>query len=161
MDANIRTVAVGMMHCPFLWRQNELLLAGQVELDPRQVALPHERADVIDAPLRVPTAVEHGQLEANLLPRDFDAALFIDPFGHLTECLQQVVLVELGFLRHSEIQILGKPIRLEVAFLQARSALEDPAFRKLGIRGNAGQQPTEDVVLFDDVQIQRKLAGQF
>ena len=59
MDAIIRTVAVGMMHRPFLWRQYQLFLGGQVELDPGLVALLHERADVLNAPFRIATTFKH------------------------------------------------------------------------------------------------------
>jgi hypothetical protein len=64
--------------------------------------------------------------------------------------------VDMGFFRNCEIQILRKAIGLEIAFLQTRSALENPGFGNLGICGNAGQQPTQHIVLFDNMQIQRK-----
>ena len=60
------------------------------------------------------------------------------------------------FIAQREVQVLRKPISLEVALLETGAALEDPAFRKLFMRVDAGEYPAEDVVLLDNVGQQRK-----
>src|ERR1700730_13911116 len=55
-----------------------------------------------------------------------------------------------------EVQVLREAICLEVTLLKTGAALEDPAFRKLFMRADAGEYPAEGVVLLDNVWQQRK-----
>ena len=64
--------------------------------------------------------------EGNLFARKLDAGLLIDPVGNFLKCSDQELDVEMGFVREREIEIFGEPICLEIAFLQAGSALEYP-----------------------------------
>ena len=50
-----------------------------------------------------------------------------------------------------EVQVLREAICLEVTLLKTGAALEDPAFRKLFVRVDAGEYPAKDVVLLDNV----------
>lgn len=53
-----------------------------------------------------------------------------------------------------EVQILRDAICLEVTLLKTGTALEDPAFRKLFMRVDAGEYPAKDAVLLDCVRQQ-------
>src|SRR5205809_1252249 len=50
-----------------------------------------------------------------------------------------------------EIEVFGETIGFEVALLEAGTALEHPPGSRLGVVGDGGKEPTEDVVLLDDV----------
>ena len=59
----------------------------------------------------------------------------------------------LGILQ-GEVEVLGKPVRFEVALLEASPSFEHPTRADLGMRGDPGQEPAQRVVLLDDVGLQ-------
>ena len=61
-------------------------------------------------------------------------------------------------ISHGEVEIFREAIGLEVALLEAGAALEYPGIAKCGLGRDAGEQPAEDVVLFDDMDLELELA---
>lgn len=55
------------------------------------------------------------------------------------------------FIAQREIQIFREAVSLEVALLETGAALEDPAFRKLFMRVDAGEYPAQDIVFLDNI----------
>ncbi len=59
-----------------------------------------------------------------------------------------------------EVQVLGEAVRFEVTLSECGPALEDPVIAQFGLRCDAGEQPSEHVVLFDDVIAKTPLCPQ-
>ena len=57
-----------------------------------------------------------------------------------------------------EVEILGKSVGLEVALAERGPALEHPLFAQHRIRGDAGQEPAQHVILLDDLVAQAPFA---
>jgi hypothetical protein len=82
--------------------------------------------------------------------------LLRDPADYFLEYGLQEFFVNVAFVAQREIEVLRKPVRFEVALLEAGAAFEDPAFRKFVMCINAGEYPAENVILLDDIGQQRK-----
>ena len=54
------------------------------------------------------------------------------------------------FVAEREIEVFGEAVGLEIAFFQAGSALEDPRFRKRGMRIDPCENPAENIIFLDD-----------
>src|SRR5205823_14311922 len=98
-------------------------------------------------------------LERNLIARKLDTALFIDPVRDLLKRSHKEVEVELRFVGQGEIEILGEAVCFEIALLEAGSTLENPFVRDRRVVEDAGQQPAEHVVLFDNVRQQPEVGS--
>ncbi len=79
--------------------------------------------------------------------------MLVNPGRNLTKHPLQKRLVQMRRIEQREVQVLGKPIGFEVAFLEAGSALEHPFVRKLRMRKDAGECPAQRVVLFDNARV--------
>src|ERR1700680_478893 len=64
------------------------------------------------------------------------------------------------FVAQPEVEILGEPVGFEETLLEASSTLKNPAFSKLVVSVDAGKHPTEDVILLDDMRVERCLGGE-
>src|SRR6266540_4082606 len=83
--------------------------------------------------------------------REVDARLVGDARQGPEEKRLDVVGAERTAPDHSEVEVLGIAVGLDVALLEAGASLEDPRLRQDRIGTNAPQQPPEDVVLLDDL----------
>ena len=64
------------------------------------------------------------------------------------------------FVAQREVEIFRKPVGLEEALLETGSAFEDPAFGEFLMGVDAGEHPAEDVVLLDNMRVERRLLGE-
>lgn len=64
----------------------------------------------------------------------------------------------MGFVREGDVEIFGKTVGLEEAFLETGASLEHPAVGDLGVGRDAGEGPAERIVFFYDVRIEIELA---
>ncbi len=88
-----------------------------------------------------------------------DAAEFVRVLGYrLEHADQRVGCVHRGGTE-AEVEVFRESVRLEVALLEARSALEDPVGFDLCVPGQCGQEPPEHVVLLDDVDAESPAAS--
>jgi hypothetical protein len=142
-------------------RQGQHLVRCQIQLYSRQVfARWRNRPAIGHLPLRgrtVATVAEN--LERDLVRRKLDPGLFIDPGGEFPKCPDQEIEIEVGFIRQGEVKIFREAVSFEIALLEAGSAFEDSGFGKRGVIEDAGQDPAENVILFDDVGQKPKIAG--
>jgi hypothetical protein len=95
-------------------------------------------------------------VEFELVNGYVQAGLFCDPGGDIFEHWAQEFLVKVALIAQCEVQVLRKPVGLEVALLETRSSLEDPAFRDLFMRVDTGEDPAEYIVLLDNTGQERK-----
>ena len=133
--------------------KHQPLIRRQVELDLRPAARSRgDRAAICDLALTVRTAARiFVDIEFELIGGDVQSRLFRYPTDDFFEHRPQEILVKMTFIAEREIQVLRKPIGLEVTFLQTGASLEDPAFRELFMRVDAGEYPAQDVVLLDNI----------
>src|SRR5262245_58663645 len=61
------------------------------------------------------------------------------------------------FIAQREIEILREPIGFEKALLEASTAFENPTFGELIVSVDAGQHPAEDIILLDNMRVERCL----
>ena len=59
-------------------------------------------------------------------------------------------MVDLRCVRDRKIQIFRKSISLEIALLEAGTALEEPGAGECSVRVDASENPAEHIVLFND-----------
>jgi hypothetical protein len=141
--------------------ENEYFVRREVELDPRRITTPRQRAAIAYPALRTGVAARIAEdLESACIAREFDAGVFVHPIRNLVEDRLQKGGVEMVFVEHSEVEIFGEPIGFEIALLEAGAALEDPPISQPLVRRNPGQQPAQGVVLLDDMQVELELSGE-
>jgi hypothetical protein len=136
-------------------RQDQPFVRGQVEFDLRPAARSGGHRASIGDPALTGGALAgifriDMDVEGELVGRDRQAGLLRDPGDDVLKHGPQEIFVKMAFLAQCKIKILRKPVRLEIAFFQTGAALENPAFGKLRMGVDARQQPSEDIVLFDD-----------
>jgi len=73
-------------------------------------------------------------IKAQLVGREHKAEFIRHPRDDLVHHSAQAALLQTAFVAQRGIQIFGKPIGLEIALLEAGSALADPCFCKLRVR---------------------------
>jgi hypothetical protein len=138
----------------------EDLVGGDVELHLGEHVL-GVRAAVGDASLS-------GGLAALVLPPperravngELDAGFLAQPLSDLAERQAQVVWI-VGAAGHDcEVEVFREAERFVVALAEAGAALEYPGPAERGVGGDAGQQPAEKVVLFDDRDVERPFGAQ-
>src|ERR1017187_3212653 len=160
-DCAFGRVSIWMRDGAIDWRQYEDLVGCQVELDSWQVAgRRRNRAAIGDPPLpgRAVAAIPE-DLEIDFIRRKLNTRLLVDPRGHFAKCADQEINVEMGFIGQREVEVLGEAVCFEVALLETRSALEYPFVRERRMVEDAGEEPAENVVLFDDVRQQSEVRG--
>jgi hypothetical protein len=86
--------------------------------------------------------------------------LLQQPRGDALEDGDQLIGVLGAAVDDCEVEILREPVGLVVALAQAGSALEDPALGDRGLGGDRGEHPAEDVVLFDDADVELPLGSE-
>ena len=110
-------------------REDEEFVGGEVELDAGHVrAARGDRAAVGDAGLA-------GELSAGIpveveplcVRGDLDPGAVVDGVGDVGEHLPEEILVEVGVVGQGEVEVLGEPVGLEEALLQAGAPLEGPS----------------------------------
>jgi len=159
VHAICRRVRIGVVNIPSHWFEHEQLVYRQVKLDARRVSRPRVRAAVAHTPLGSrPTTAVQVHLEATRFPRKVDPALLVHPLRDFVERAREEVALQLRLVEHGEIEILGKAIGFEVALLQASSALEDPLFAQRRVHANRCEQPSENVVLLDHLNVELEFA---
>src|ERR1700723_3739362 len=94
-----------------------------------------------------------------LVWRELDSGLFVNPTGSFTKYAEQEINVEMGFIGQREVEILGEPVGFEVALFEAGPALENPVLRQNRMIEDAGKNPAQDVVFFDNAWKKSKVGG--
>ena len=91
--------------------------------------------------------------------RKLKAGVLVNPFGDFGEDALQERFIEMGRILQREVQILGKPVGLEIAFLQTGAALEHPAIAQFLVGEDTGERPAERIILFNDMRIEADRRG--
>jgi hypothetical protein len=76
--------------------------------------------------LETATARVFVDIEGELVGRDGEAGLLRDPSDDVLEHGPQEMFVKLGFVAQRKIEILRKPVCLEITFFDTGSSFEDP-----------------------------------
>jgi hypothetical protein len=140
-----------MHNGPLDGRQGEQFVGCEVEFDARKIAAGRDRPAVINPALAGGlAALVLKDVEAKLFGGNLKPGLIVNPRRDVRENPEQNRSVEMSFIDDGEVEIFGEPIGFEIALLQTRAALEYPVIAKLGIGADAGEQPAEHVVFFDN-----------
>src|SRR5271157_2574841 len=157
-----RGVGIYVSHGPHDRRQYQNFIGSEIKFDARYIGAPWRyRTAIADPPLAAkttPSIVEY--FEPALIGRQLDTRRFVEPVTELGEPLFQETRVQLRRVRNCKIQVLGEPIRLEKALLETGAAFENPRSSQERIAVNASEQPTEDVIFFDNARFKAKLIGE-
>ncbi len=90
--------------------------------------------------------------------REVDARFRGDPRKRAEQERLHVVRAERSAWQDSEVQAFGEAVCLDVALLEAGASLEHPGLREDRIGADPPQQPSENVVLLDDLLRETPLA---
>src|ERR1700683_2934184 len=63
----------------------------------------------------------------------------------------------MGFVAQREVEVLREPVSFEETLLEAGSTLEYPVFGEFFMSIDAGEQPAQDVILLDNMRVERCL----
>jgi hypothetical protein len=142
-------------------REDEYFVNRKVELDARRVTGPTEWTAIPETPLcRLATARIGEYFELARFRWKLQAAGVVDPFADFLEDVGKKGFVKMIGILQCEIEVFGKAIGFEIAFLEAGSALEDPSISDRRMGGDAGEQPAQRVILLDDMGLQLKFGGE-
>ena len=157
LNAIPRRIAVWVMNRHPNGVEHQCLVGRQVQLDVRNApAAGGDRAAVGKLDLtgqcatRVPVEVEFLALDGQ-----FQSCLLIDPCRDPRECTGEKARVQMPGIPECEVEVLRKPIGFEKALLEAGPSLENPVVREVCVLVDARQNPTQHVVLFDNLRRQR------
>ena len=133
---------------PFDRWQRKKFVCREVELDTGKVAAPRrDRAAIIYPPLaRQSVSLVSKNIKPLALGGYLKAGLFVDPCRDVGERLCQERLIEMGFIGNREVEVFREAIRLEIAFLEAGSALEYPMVAEVRVGADAGQEPAQHII---------------
>lgn len=139
--------------------QHDHFIRREIELDAGQATAWLERPTVVDSPLRARTStLVLVAVEANLLARNLDPRLGVDPFGDLSKYSSKIFLVEMLPFGQREVEVFREAIGFEVDFLEAGASFEDPGTSDLFVVCDTRNQPAEHVVLLDNLGLKGQLA---
>ncbi len=124
------------------WQDNKFI-GRQVELDARETA----RAKS-DRP-RVAQLASTGHRAAGVFedvellqfPGKLNAGLLVDPFSDVPEQTDQKIIFDVRGVGERKVEIFGKTVGLEIAFLEAGSALEYPVPGESRLLKDPGENP--------------------
>jgi hypothetical protein len=160
-DAVLRGIRIRMRNRPQDGRHDKNFVSRQIELHARQIAAARHRTTIGNAALPRPAAALRViDIETQQVCRKLDARFIVEPFANRLEAFDQEISVELRGVGDREIQILGKPIRLEEALLETGAALEYPRRAEHFVTSDSREQPPEYVVFFDHIGAKAKFTCQ-
>lgn len=138
--------------------QHKPLVRREIELDLRPSARARRgryRSAIADPALTTaPTATVHVNVEAELVVGNHEARFVGDPCDDLAEDTPEKAFVEMTLADKSEVDVFGESIGLEVALLQARPSFKYPRLRNVTVRIDPRKQPSENIVLLEDIRQQ-------
>lgn len=143
-----KLVGVSVRDGSSLRRPHDELVDCEVDLD----ACSHRglaRAPVVHTALGAHAAWSPS--EPWLPDGEVDAGLVADPRQDLFDHRMDVGGIDGTVRQDGEVEVLGEPVGLDVALLQAGAAFEDPEVAELRMLTKAPEHPAEDVILLDDV----------
>jgi len=157
-ESVFRTVCVGVEHFAADRGQHQSFVGREVELNLRPASGGWRNRPAI-SDLRLTTEATARilvNIETKLVGRNIQSGLFGNPGADVLERLTKKFLVDVAFVAQGEVEILRKSVGLEIALLEARTALENPTLRNVFVRVDTGEYPAEHVVLFDHAGQQGK-----
>lgn len=161
VDTIFRQVAVRVVNRPLHGREDEHLVDRQVQLDAWRVAGTAQRTTISQTPLcRLAAAPIGEDFELARLGRKLQAAGVVNPITDFLENLGEESLIKMIGILQREVQIFGEAVGFEVALLQAGATLEDPPVADRRVCRDAGKEPAERIVFFDDMRLELKLGGE-
>ena len=138
--------------------EHQHLIGREVKLDAWRIAGSAKRTAIADAPLgQLAAARVREDLELARLRRELEARYVVDPIGDLLEDPSEESFVQVLGILQREVEVLGEPVRFEVALLEASPSLEHPARAYLWMRGDPRKEPAQRIVLLDDMGLQLQL----
>jgi hypothetical protein len=133
--------------------QNDTLGRHEIELDARPSAgSRRDRPGIAQLALARAIAARIGEdIEILLVGRHLDAGLLLDPSANLAEGLPQKLGVKMRLVAQGEVEVFGKAIRLEKAFLETGATFEYPRLGDCIVCVDARKDPAKNVILLDYV----------
>jgi hypothetical protein len=134
-------------------RQDDSFACRQVQFDSGPAARSWRDRAGITEPALTANSAPWRLKDFEILPvaRHLNARLLIHPGANFGEDPLQESFIQVGCIAHGEIEVFRKPVGFKEAFLEAGSALEEPAFCQLSMRGNGRQHPAKNIVFLHHV----------
>ena len=160
-DSLRRRVAVVVKDGASRRPQDEKLIGSKIQLDARETTRARsDRPPVAELALaghRAARVFEY--LEFLELFGDLDSGPLVDPFSDFAEDAGQEATIDVRGIGKREVEVFGEAVGFEIAFLEAGPALEYSAIGEGGRLVDASENPTQHVVLLDDLGSQSERTG--